>query len=268
MQAPDFKLDPGGYVHWVQSTRQAPVSPRVPLHLGCAVVGSVARSLLAFLDGADRNLGWTLLQGRQGHEVHLPGDPSLAFAALRHALHQHRAASWPQAEQLPLMDEHGQVHGSVPRDLARILGVNTHSVHLVGWQGEGCWVQERAASKSEDPGRLDTLVGGTVGWGEDPLATLERETWEEAGLKLQQLQGLTSHGATMLRYPSLEANGWGYQLETVHCFSAQVVPGVRPANNDSEVAAFHHLGRAALSRALAADRFTLAAAGAFYSLTL
>jgi ADP-ribose pyrophosphatase YjhB (NUDIX family) len=267
MQAKLFKLAPALRARWNKLADQAPVSPRLPLRLHGVMVGSVAQSLVHFFTQTGVNLDWHESMDREGRCWHLPNDPAPTFAAIRQALQQHGYIVWPSLECLSILDADGQDLGPVPRDLARFLGLNTHSVHIAGWQAEVAWVQERANNKAEDPGLLDTMVGGTVAWAENPLATLEREIWEEAGLSTHQLDALTSYGTIELKKPSLDPQGWGYQIETVHCFSAQVVQGAQPVNHDGEVAAFHPFSSEELRHALEADRFTLAATGVYLRVT-
>ena len=267
MQAQLSRFVPNLLARWNKLANQAPVSPRLPLRLHGVMVGSVAQSLVHFLTQTGVNLDWHESIDREGRCWHLPNDPAPTFTAISKALQQHGYIVWPSLEYLSILDADGQDLGPVPRDLARFLGLNTHSVHMVGWQAEVAWVQERANNKAEDPSLLDTLVGGTVAWAENPLTTLERESWEEAGLSMHQLDALTSYGTIELKKPSLDSQGWGYQIETVHCFSAQVVQGAHPVNNDGEVAAFHPFSSEELRHALEADRFTLAATGVYLRIT-
>jgi 8-oxo-dGTP pyrophosphatase MutT (NUDIX family) len=262
-----LKLDPTCRRQWAQSARREPSIQRTPLLIKGAVVGSVADSILERWVDERWIASWSISQGRGGRVAHLPSEPIESLAELRHHLHAQAWIAWPQVERLPLLDDHGHVHGVVHRDLVRWLGARTHSVHLVGWQGDTCWVQERAAHKAEEPGRLDTLVGGTVSWDEDASSTLERETWEEAGLSMRQLTKLTSFGQIELRYPTVDEDDGRYTVETVHCLTAHMLAGVRPLNRDGEVANFLSLKAEELSHALMSDRFTLAATGVFCRVT-
>jgi ADP-ribose pyrophosphatase YjhB (NUDIX family) len=260
-------LDPVLRARWAEQTQLAPASPRLPLRWQGHVVGSVAESMVSVLASSGLALQWQASQERGGLCWHLPADPALTFAGIREFLHRSGVLVWPSVERLPVWGSAGQELGWVPRDLVRYLGVDTHSVHVVGWQGDVSWVQERANNKTEDPGLWDTLIGGTVGWEENPSQTLEREAWEEAGLSLRQLQSLTSLGAINIQRPMPDPEGWAYQVETIHCLSAQLPPGVRPLNQDGEVAAFHPLKAEELNHALESGRFTLAATGVYLRAT-
>jgi 8-oxo-dGTP pyrophosphatase MutT (NUDIX family) len=139
----------------------------------------------------------------------------------------------------------------------RPLGIATRAVHLVAWTPDGtAWVQQRAHDKATDPGRWDTLVGGLVAAGESDAEALERETWEEAGLRLEALRDLRRSEGFVVRRPVRE----GYLVEHVEVYEAVVPEGHVPANQDGEVAGFERIPPEALWQRLAADEFTLEAA--------
>ena len=129
-------------------------------------------------------------------------------------------------------------------------------MHLIGRDGAGrTWVQLRAATKSTDPGRWDTLMGGQVAAGETIADTLARETLEEAGLDVAALRDLERCDPVVLRRPVRE----GYMVERIEVFRALVPDGVVPANRDGEVERFEALADDELVDRLAADAFTLEA---------
>lgn len=160
-------------------------------------------------------------------------------------------------EQLAVTDPAGRVLGAIERAAVRPLGIATHAVHLVGYTIEGAvWVQQRALDKATDPGRWDTLMGGLMAAGESVQETLERETWEEAGLSIGQLREVTHFGGLTVRRPVAE----GYMVEHIQCFDALVPAGLRPVNQDGEVVRFEALDSGALVERLRADEFTVEAA--------
>ena len=110
-------------------------------------------------------------------------------------------------------------------------------------------------TKSTDPGRWDTLMGGQLAAGETIADALARETMEEAGLDLSDLRGLTPAPPLLLRRPVRE----GYMVERISVFRAIVPAGVVPINRDGEVDRFECLEPSALARRLAAGEFTLEA---------
>ena len=241
---------------WVQRLRlraeQPPASPRVPLRMHDGrTIGSLEPALAARLLAQ----GLPLAPSRPGAAVAAPLDASLA--AIARWLHGAGLGGRWRDERLPVTDEAGQAVGAVERAVVRPLGIATHAVHLVGCGADGTvWVQQRALDKATDPGLWDTLVGGLVAAGEPPETTLARETWEEAGLRLDALQGLRAHGRITVRRPVSD----GYMVEQVAVFSAVVPDGLLPVNQDGEVAGFERLDHATLAARLRADAFTLEAA--------
>jgi len=231
--------------------RQPPAQPRIALGVGGSRVGSVAEPLLARLG----------LAGPWEGLAHTP----LSLDGLAQALKSSGLVPTWREERLAVSDEQGRAVASVERGAARWLGITVQSVHLVGVvPGVGIWVQQRAWDKAEDPGRWDTLMGGTVAWGESVHATLRRETAEEAGLDLDGLLGLVDHGVIDVARPGNDANQWTYHADRIHCFGAQVPVGSQPMNTDGEVAQFALLPTADLERWIEEDRFTVDAANVLW----
>jgi 8-oxo-dGTP pyrophosphatase MutT (NUDIX family) len=172
------------------------------------------------------------------------------------------AGAW-RNEQLAVFDaqcKQGKRVGTVERAAVRPLGIATQAVHLVGQTPDGrFWVQQRAFDKPNDPGQWDTLMGGMVSSRDTVEAALVRETWEEAGLTLQQLDSLTHGGVLSLRKPSADGNGAGYVVEHIDWYTCTVPQGVVPVNQDGEVAQFALMGAAQLLDAVQGGAFTLEA---------
>lgn len=121
---------------------------------------------------------------------------------------------------------------TIERAACRALGIPTHAVHMNAFDSAGrLVVARRADDKPIDPGLWDNLVGGMVASGEDEMTALERETKEEAGLRLASLT-VTRGGLVRERRPVTE----GYMIETVQVFDTQLPAGVTPRNEDGEVA--------------------------------
>lgn len=220
--------------------------PRETLHVAGCAVGSVQRGLLPELGldnlramgievvprAAADAAGWWL-QAEAGEGA------SLALNRLAQVLRADgRCGPW-RDEQIAVRTASGEQVASVERGAVRVLGIATEAVHLVGVAPDGrLWVQQRAADKAMYPGRWDTLMGGMVS-AQDKLDTaLERETWEEAGLRLAQLRDLRHGGVFELNQPSDEGDGCGYIRERIHWFVATVPDGVEPGNQDGEVQGF------------------------------
>lgn len=230
-----------------------PLAPRLPLCWEGLRIGSVQAEVPVALA-----LPHCLQAEGDGWAVKGALTPALAEIAL--AL---KAAGYVHAwrdEQLPVWDASGQVLGTVERGAVRALGIATRAVHLLGFAPDGRhWVQQRAWTKPNDPGLWDTLVGGMVPAGESLEAALERETWEEAGLRLAQLRGVSHGGHVLTRRPSSEHPA-GYVVERLDWFRCEVPEGVVPANQDGEVAQFARLEPHEVWERMAGGGFTLDAA--------
>ncbi len=230
---------------------QPPLRPREPLRFGAAEVGSIEAAM------GERMVadGLPLRHEHGAWQVTSRDDDALAELAawLRD---QGLASRW-RDELLPVIDAQGRTHGAIERAAMRPLGFITQAVHLVGRHPDGrFWVQQRAHDKATDPGLWDTLVGGLMAAEESVAETLERETWEEAGLRLAALEGVQPLGHLQIRRPVDE----GYMVERAVLFQAVVPRRLVPENRDGEVAGFACVDAATLEADLAAGRYTLEAA--------
>ena len=250
--------------NWLQHLRgrlsEPPERPRVPLALVTAdrapeVFGSIEPALAAELAAA----GLPLRDAGSAWCIELPAasmiDPT--FAAIAHVLRDTgRASAW-RDELLDVRCDAGRRLGAIERAAVRPLGIATQAVHLVlrDMRG-GVWVQQRALEKAVDPGLWDTTMGGLVAAHESIEETLGRETWEEAGLRLDQLRKIHALGRFTVRRPLPE----GYMVEHIEVFGAVLPDGLTPNNRDGEVACFACLDDIALRQRIGAGDFTLEAA--------
>ena len=90
------------------------------------------------------------------------------------------------SEIFPVVDEDGKTIGEAPRSLchdgkSKLLHPVVH-IHLFNSTGE-LYLQKRSAKKDIQPGKWDTSVGGHISPGEPVETALEREAFEELGLK-------------------------------------------------------------------------------------
>jgi len=230
--------------------QRAPAALREPLCIAGVECGSIEPPLALRMLSA----GLPLRREAEGWVVD-DGDAGLAvLAAWMHS--QDLGGRW-RDELMPVIDAAGNTRGVVERAAVRPLGVATHAVHLVGFTAAGAvWVQQRAFDKATDPGRWDTLMGGLMCARESVEQTLTRETWEEAGLRIEQLHDVAPIGTLTVRRPLPD----GYMVEHIHMFEARVPDGVLPVNQDGEVERFECLGVPVLVDRLQAGEFTLEAA--------
>ncbi|MBC8058133.1 MAG: NUDIX domain-containing protein, partial [Rhizobiales bacterium] len=198
-----------------------PAQPRLPLALVIGdglpqVFGSIESTLALELAGA----GLPLRDSGNAWQIEVPTAPAAdaTFAVIAERLRAvGRASAW-RDELLDVRDDAARRLGAIERAAVRPLGIASHAVHLVVRDDRGgVWVQQRALDKAVDPGFWDTTMGGLVSADESIEQTLARETWEEAGLRLDQLRQVASFGRVTVRRPLAE----GYMVEHIEMFEAE-----------------------------------------------
>ena len=235
-------------------TDEPPRAARVPLFVGDACIGSAEPQLFPQL-----RLPASLVSEHAGG-WQVQGDATSSLDAIARAMRDAGLSHSWRDEQLAVTDEAGRRVATVERAAVRPLGVTTFAVHLAGTTPDGRhWVQQRALTKANDPGLWDTLMGGMVPASDSLEAALERETWEEAGLRMSQLERVRHGGRVRTRRPSRDCpTGW--IVEWIDWYTCVVPAGVEPRNQDGEVERFALVDAPELVRKLAGDEFTLEAA--------
>lgn len=251
-----------------------PLKLRVPLIVGVgagaagSVIGSVEPDFLDQISPCGSNDGGhALLKKEHSAETGactgwlLHGDVTTGLNLVATALHAAGLAGAWRDEQLAVCGAQGRRVGTVERAAVRPLGIATLAVHLVGLAPDGrFWVQQRAFDKPNDPGKWDTLMGGMVSSADTLQTALARETWEEAGLRIARLQGLRYGGRLTTSRPASDGGGAGYVVEIIDWYVCTVPEGVKPVNQDGEVAQFALVDAAQLLEAMQRGEFTLEAA--------
>lgn len=249
-------LDAGYLAALRAAADQAPRKPRVPLLFGRARIGSVEPEVVLGLPLPDTLIARA--DGDSGFEVR--GDLTASLHEIALAMRDAGVAHVWRDEQLAVTDARGHRLGTVERAVVRPLGITTFAVHLLGQAPDGRhWVQQRSLTKPNDPGLWDTLMGGMIPAGDSLTQALERETWEEAGLAVTQLQQLRPAGRVSMRRPTDSGVG-GYVVEHIDCYCCVVPDGVVPANQDGEVAQFRLMPAAEVIERMGRDEFTIEAA--------
>ena len=211
---------------------------------------------------ANQNEREQLLKEEQGiwHLCTVSDDATASLDQLAGVLRRTGQAGAWRNEQLAVREVTGVQIGTIERGAVRPLGIATLAVHLVGQTPTGrYWVQQRAMNKPNDPGKWDTLMGGMVSSNDTVQTALQRETWEEAGLHLTDLQSLRYGGKQNNCRPSSDGAA-GYMQEYIEWYTCTVPDGLTPVNQDGEVAQFALMGKAQLITALQRGDFTLEAA--------
>ncbi|AZU55720.1 DUF4743 domain-containing protein [Ralstonia nicotianae] len=123
----------------------------------------------------------------------------------------------------------------IERAAARFFGIRTYAAHMNGIidvSEATLWLARRAESKPIDPGMWDSLVAGGIGHGFDARSALEKECWEEAGIRAGLVAGLVERGTLDV----LRAVPEGIQNETLFVFDLTLPADFLPVNQDGEVA--------------------------------
>jgi len=229
-----------------------PAAPRAALWIDGHAIGSIEPGLASRL--VDAGLPLAASEDGVGWRIAAPADASLAVIA--RWLHEHGLSAPWRDERLAVAPADGSALAVVERAVARVLGITTRAVHLIGFAPDGrVWIQQRAFDKAVDPGLWDTLMGGQVSAGESIEETLARETQEEAGLAIADLVDVRHTDRITVRRPVAR----GYVIEHVEVFEATVPAALEPVNQDGEVERFDCLAIADLLERLAAGAFTLEA---------
>ncbi len=250
--------DPG----WVAALRARADSPparqRVPLWAGPVRIGTVEPELLARMALRSGLVAPATREGEAGWAIE--GELTASLRELAFALRDAGVAHAWRDEQLAVADDEGRVLATVERAVVRPLGIATQAVHLAGVSADGrYWVQQRSLTKPNDPGLWDTLVGGMIPASDTERQALERETWEEAGLRFDQLVDVAHGGSIATRRPAGDA-GLGYVVERISWYRCIVPDGVEPKNQDGEVEQFRLMDHDEVLHRMHRDEFTMEAA--------
>ncbi|WP_345812805.1 DUF4743 domain-containing protein [Paraburkholderia sp. PREW-6R] len=131
----------------------------------------------------------------------------------------------------------------IERAASRFFGTMTYAVHLNGVveYADGApqlWIARRSDTKATDPGMLDNVVAGGIGWGFGIEATIIKECWEEAGIPediaARAVAGRTAH--------VLQSLPEGTQAEQIFIYDLTLPADFAPRNQDGEVGE-HRLAR-------------------------
>ena len=137
----------------------------------------------------------------------------------------------------------------IERAASRFFGTMTYAVHLNGvveYADRGAsaggapqlWIARRSETKATDPGMLDNVVAGGIGWGFGIAETIVKECWEEAGIPAEiaerAVAGRTAH--------VLQSLPEGTQAEQIFIYDLALPADFAPRNQDGEVGE-HRLAR-------------------------
>jgi 8-oxo-dGTP pyrophosphatase MutT (NUDIX family) len=132
----------------------------------------------------------------------------------------------------------------IERAASRFFGTMTYAVHLNGVveYAEGgapqLWIARRSDTKATDPGMLDNVVAGGIGWGFGIAETIIKECWEEAGIPAEIASGAVAGRIAHV----LQSLPEGTQAEQIFIYDLALPADFAPRNQDGEVGE-HRLAR-------------------------
>ena len=125
------------------------------------------------------------------------------------------------------------------RKLVEYLGIRGYGVHLIVYikqrNSYKLWVPKRNKNKLVSPSKLDNSVAGGVRAGEDIFGALEREAYEEAGLKKEQLNDVKLVGTLNYNWKN---SPYTLRRDTLYLFDLEVDDKFKPQCLDGEVEKF------------------------------
>jgi 8-oxo-dGTP pyrophosphatase MutT (NUDIX family) len=124
----------------------------------------------------------------------------------------------------------------IERAASRFFGTMTYAVHLNGIvkyrdRAPELWIARRSDTKATDPGMLDNVVAGGIGWGIGVAPTLVKECWEEAGMSAELARSAERGGAFYV----LQSLPEGTQAELIYVYDVLLDEDFTPRNQDGEV---------------------------------
>lgn len=133
----------------------------------------------------------------------------------------------------------GKEFFKLDRKLVEYLGIRGYGVHLIAYikkkNSYKLWVPKRNKSKLVSPSKFDNSVAGGVRAGEGIFSALEREAYEEAGLKKKQLNNVKLVGTLNYNWKN---SPYTLRRDTLYLFDLEVDDKFKPQCLDGEVEKF------------------------------
>ena len=133
----------------------------------------------------------------------------------------------------------GKEFFKLDRKLVEYLGIRGYGVHLIAYikkkNSYKLWVPKRNKNKLASPSKFDNSVAGGVRAGEGIFSALEREAYEEAGLKKKQLNNVKLVGTLNYNWKN---SPYTLRRDTLYLFDLEVDDKFKPQCSDGEVEKF------------------------------
>jgi len=115
------------------------------------------------------------------------------------------------------------------------------------------WLARRSLQKSVDPGMLDNLVGGGIGWGCSVPEALVKESWEESGIPAE----LAQHAMAGRCLHFLHEVPSGTHAEQLFIYDLELPADFVPCNQDGEVSEHWLAGPAEILQCIRGESMTI-----------
>ncbi len=136
----------------------------------------------------------------------------------------------------------GKEFFKLDRKLVEFLGIRGYGVHLIAYikkrNSYKLWVPKRNRNKLVSPSKFDNSVAGGVRAGENIIKALQREAYEEAGLKKKQLDHVKLVGTLNYNWKNSK---YTLRRDTLYLFDLEVDKTFKPHCSDGEVEKFELL---------------------------
>ena len=133
----------------------------------------------------------------------------------------------------------GKEFFKLDRKLVEFLGIRGYGVHLIVYVKQNnsykLWVPKRNKNKLVSPSKFDNSVAGGVKAGENIYGALEREAYEEAGIKKEQLNNVKLVGTLNYNWKN---SLYTLRRDTLYLFDLEVDDKFKPYCLDGEVEKF------------------------------